>query len=247
MGAAWLVGIAAALQLVDAVFGRNPLASAVTGALVVELGASRAGVAWSEGDEAGSRPRAPTLRERFATAAIGTWPVALAVTLTLACGALVGSASLELGTPRASLGLAAIRAAAVAVRDELLFRGLALSVARRMGAPLLAARIFGAAAGCAAIALSPGVTPESLILTFASGLLFAFVWERGAVAAVAAHATWTLLLGAGLHGALLDVTWKSGTLAEGPRAAATPAYLATGAVAIAMAAWIVVSRRRRAG
>ena len=75
----------------------------------------------------------------------------------------------------------------------------------------------------------PGVTPAALALAVASGWLFASLWERdrGAWAAVGAHAAWTLLVGSALHGGIVDLDWTRGELAVGAAAAGAPAWVAT--------------------
>ncbi len=137
--------------------------------------------------------------------------------------------------PSAALALAVARAAAVSVRDELLFRGIPLAAAARAGVPAPIARGFAALVSGAAIVMIPGASPAAVALAVASGWLFASLWERdrGAWAAVGAHGAWVLLIGSMLHGGLFDVDWTTGNLAIGASAAGAPAWLAAGVLAVA--------------
>jgi len=58
IGAGWLIGISAALRVLDTLLGQAPLASALLGAILVDLAAGRAGVRWDElTSEDGTRHR----------------------------------------------------------------------------------------------------------------------------------------------------------------------------------------------
>jgi hypothetical protein len=248
LGAAWLVGSAAVLQILDGLMGAASMATALLGALAIDLMASRAGVRW---DVAGS-PGAPwgeplpdgpppSVKHRVAVVARGA-------AVALAAGGVVVAISLALRwlTGRgagvhfsSALVFALARAGAVAVRDELLYRGIPLFAAARAGVRAPVARVFSALTSGAAIALMPGVTPGAVALAVGSGWLFAALWERhrGAWAAMGAHAAWVLLVGSGLHGGLFDFDWAVGNLAIGPSADGAPAWLA--AVALAGAGVVV--------
>jgi hypothetical protein len=241
IGAAWLVALAAGLRVVEVLLGPSPLAVAIVGAVVVDLALARAGVRW---DEVGGRPAAALARDAAVGAAVG----ALAVAVPVALLAIVGLARLAPGSPSiVALGLAAARAVGLAVRDELLFRGLVIGVAARAGLPPAAGLGFAALAGGASVALERGASAASVTLVVASGLLFAALWRRGrgAFQAVGAHAAFTLLAGAGLRGGALEVTWSSGLLAPGVRAQGAPAWAA--AAVCAGLALVVASAARRTG
>jgi membrane protease YdiL (CAAX protease family) len=235
VGAAWLIGLAAALQLVGLLVGQNPLAAAVVGAVVVDLAVSRAGVRWDA--------RGPSTAKRQAKELLLGAGVALAVlAVVLGVALAFGLARVGHGHPSVAVGLALLRAVGVGVRDELLFRGLVLTIAARASVPGGYAVAFAALAGGASIALTPGATAEAVLLTVASGAAFALLyrWRAGAWAAIGAHAAWVFLGGAALRGTLLDVTWTSGQLSETMRASGTPALLATlgwAACAVALALW----------
>ncbi|MRG92778.1 type II CAAX prenyl endopeptidase Rce1 family protein [Polyangium spumosum] len=235
-GSAWLLGVALAVRLAEVLVGRNPLVAALVGAIVVDLGTYRAGVRWDPDPSTGKGPRARALRG----IGLGLGVSLVLVVVPLVVAVLAGFASVSAGSPSGTLAFALLRAAAVATRDELLYRGLPLVVAARAG---LAPRFgigYAVLAGVAALALVPGASWEALVLTAAQGGLYAVLWARTGVAwaSVAAHAGFTLLAGAGLRGGLVDVTWKSGLLGDGPRARGAVALVAAAvAVGLAFAAW----------
>lgn len=236
VGAAWLVGIAAAVRVVDLLVGRSPLVDAVLGAVVVDLAVTRAGVRWDRGELA-VRPRLAALA-RGAAVALATFAAVLA-----ACAA-TGLAHVALGHPSAAIALALARAAGLAVRDELLYRGLVLTIASRARVPDRFAIPFAAVAGAAPIVLVPGATAAAVALALTSGLAFAVLWRRGrgAWAPIGAHAAWVLFAGALVRGYLLDVQWSRGLLTEGALAKGAPALVA--ALGWAATAWVLARRRR---
>jgi uncharacterized protein len=170
--------------------------------------------------------------------------------IALGAGAVVVAVSASAGWlhghgegihPVLALFLALLRAAAVAVRDELLYRGIPITTARRARLPAPVGRAFAALAGAAAIALVPGVTAAALVMEAAAGWLFASLWERGrgAWAAVGAHAAWVLLMGSALHGGLADLDWVNGSVAIDASSSGPPAGLAAGLLAAAGTAVLV--------
>lgn len=269
LGTLWLVGIAAAVQIIGVFIGQSPLAAAVVGAVVVELATSRAGLLWSRpgsprpaAEPAGDRV-VPSSRSREALpdkedadrarralrglglgAAVGL----AAVVGTVLVARLIGSASVEAGSPSGALVWALIRVAAVAVRDELLLRGWILRTAERAGLSPRAGVAFASLAGGASIALLPGADAPSIALAVALGWVAATLWTRtgGAWAAIGVHAGWALFSGVGLRGGLVDVTWVSGSLGEGVRASGAPAWIAAVAFSVmAIAAGRLVRRDSR--
>jgi uncharacterized protein len=233
LGAAWLVGISAALQVLDAVLGPANLGVAIFGALGTDLAAGRAGVRWDRDAKAGDDPRIPARR----LAAGAGVALAVGVAAVGIAGALRWFHVEATPSPSAALAFAVARAAAISVRDELLFRGIPLAAAARAGVPAPIARGFSALVSGAALVLVPGVTPAALALAIASGWLFASLWERdrGAWAAVGAHAAWALLLGSVIHGGVLDLAWTTGELTVGASAAGAPAWIASVALLAAAA------------
>ncbi|WP_437732215.1 type II CAAX prenyl endopeptidase Rce1 family protein [Sorangium sp. So ce1335] len=231
LGAAWLVGLAAALQIVTLLLSSSPLAAALAGAVVADLVAVRAGVQWIDPLER----EAPDRRARLARrAGLGAALGAFAVLLPLGASLAIGWATVEPGAPSLSFAFALVRAVALAVRDELLLSGIPLATAARAGLSSRWAVAFSALAHGAALGLAPGATASSVALATALGALAAALFRhgRGAIAAVAAHASFTALAGAGLRGSLLDVTWIDGALAAGTRAFGPPAWLAAAVLAL---------------
>ncbi|WP_437875650.1 type II CAAX prenyl endopeptidase Rce1 family protein [Sorangium sp. So ce513] len=231
LGAAWLVGLAAALQILSSLLSSSPLAAALAGAVVADLVAVRAGVQWLDPLER----EAPGNRARLARrVGVGAALGALAVALPLVASLAIGWATVEAGAPSVSFAFALVRAVALAVRDELLLSGIPLATAARAGLSSRWAIAFSALAHGAAIGLAPGATAASFALAAALGALTASLFHhgRGAFAAIAAHASFTALAGAGLRGSLLDVTWLDGALAAGTRAFGPPAWCAAAVLAL---------------
>ncbi|WP_437711114.1 CPBP family glutamic-type intramembrane protease [Sorangium sp. So ce448] len=231
LGAAWLIGLAAALQIVSVLLSSSPLAAALAGAVVADVIAARAGVQWTDPLE----PEGPGRRARLARrVGLGAALGALAVLITLGASAVLGWVTVAAGAPSVSLGFALARAIALAVRDELLLTGIPFAAAARAGLSPRPALVFSALAHGAAIGLAPGASPSSFALATALGALAAalFLRGRGVFAAVAVHASFTALAGAGLRGALLDATWIDGALAAGTQASGPPAWLGAAVLAV---------------
>jgi membrane protease YdiL (CAAX protease family) len=234
IGAAWLVGVAAGLQIIKQVFGVAALGTPIFGAVLLDLVAGRAGVRWDE----------DTVEEKPYPWERALMRAALGAGIALVTGGLVVAVAVPAGWlhghgegihPVLALLLALVRAVAVAVRDELLYRGIPLGTASRARLPAPVGRVFAALAGAAAIALVPGVTAAALAMEAAAGWLFASLWERGrgAWAAVGAHAAWVLLMGSALHGGLADLDWTSGSVAIDASSSGPPAWLAATLLAAA--------------
>jgi hypothetical protein len=238
LGVAWLIGVAAALKLVDLLFGPAAMGTALVGAVLADLAAGRAGVRWAaEGID---------WREGARRAGVGAAIAAGVVAVVVGIAAALRWFHNDGVGTSAVLLFAIARAIAVAARDELVLRGIPLVAAARAGVPEPYARAFAAIASGAAIALVPGVTIAAVAMAIASGWLFAALWTRGrgAYAAVGAHAGWVLGVGSVLHGGLLDTDWTIGNFALGASAAGPPAWLAA---AVLSAAAIAVSRSGSAG
>ena len=231
LGAGWLVGLGAAVQLLDQILGAANLGAAILGALLVDLAAGRAGVRWDR-EDVGIDARKGAARRVAAGAAVALG----AGGLVLALAAALRWFHAEDGArPSAALAFALARAAAVSVRDEMLFRGIPLAAAARAGVPAPIARGFAALVSGAAIVMVPGVSAAAVALAVGSGWLFATLWQRdgGAWAAVGAHAAWLLLIGSLLHGGLFDVDWTTGNLALGASSAGAPAWLTAAVLVVA--------------
>jgi hypothetical protein len=234
-----MLALAAVLRGLEAIVGQNPFALPIAGAIAAELIAAQVGVTWSNLD---GKPAA--LGDLARASAKGAAPIAIAVVLVVGVGRAFGIAEVDAGHPSATLLFAAVRAVAIGARDELLFRGIPLAAAERAKVPRTAAITFGVLAGVASLAWMPSVTPAAIALEACSGLAFALLWRWGTVSAVAAHAAWALLIGAGLHGSVIEVSWSRGALAIGAHAEGPPAAIAAVAILVATIGWVVAARRR---
>ncbi len=230
IGVAWLLGTAAMLQVVELLFGRVIMGASIAGAVVADIAGTWAGVRWDEGEKR-------HWKDAVARLGAGAGVAAGVIASMLTAFALLGRLEVSRGAPSIGLFLVVLRSAAVAVRDELIFRGIPLVAAARAGVPGPVARAFAALAGAASMALLPGASPASIALTAASGWLFATLWQRdrGAWSAVGAHAAWALLTFAVLRGGLVDIIFRDGNFGLGPRAEGALAWIAAGIALVAAA------------
>lgn len=235
VGAAWLLGTAVAVRLGELLVGRSPLGATLVGAVIVDLATYRVGVRWDAHEDGLVATRARLQKGLL----LGLFVSVLLVSFSLCVSVAVLGASLSLGSPTLSLLLGLLRAAAVGARDELLFRGLPLVVAKRAGIPLPWAVGFAALLGAASLLYMPGTSWQALVLMASQGVLYGILWTRtgAAYAPVVAHAGWAFLSGIGLRGGFLEVTWGSGALAEGTQAKGAAA-LGAAVVALGMAALV---------
>jgi hypothetical protein len=228
-GVAWLAGTAVAVRLVEVLVGRSPLGAALAGAVIVDLAMTRAGVRWDARQDMKEATKTKRSSSRVVWQGIGIG-VAVACVLVIVpfvLSVIVGAATVRAGSPSSSLVFGLLRGVSVGVRDELLLRGLPLLVAMRAGVRLPIALGYAALAGTSSLVLTPGLSWEALLLTASQGALFAMLWARtnAAWASVSAHATWVLLVGVGLRGGIVEVSWTSGMLADGARARGLPALV----------------------
>lgn len=230
MGLAWLLGTAAALQAAELLFSKFIMAVAISGAVIADVASTWAGVRWDEGTKR-------AWKDAVGRLAAGAGVVAAVIAVTFAVGAVMGRVEVRAGAPSVGIFLVILKCAAIAVRDELVFRGIPIVAAGRAGVPTPIARGFAALAGAASIASLPGVSVASLVLAAATGWLFATLWQRdrGAWSAVGAHAAWALLTGAVLRGGIVDMAFREGNFGLGPRASGAPAWIAAGVALVAAA------------
>jgi uncharacterized protein len=173
--------------------------------------------------------------------------VALANTVLVAM--VTGWGRVAAGVPAlGSLGFALVRAAAVGVREELLYRGVVLHAAARAGVSPKIALVFASLTGAAAMALLPGAQLSNVALAAVLGLAAATAWQESgtAWAAVGLHTAWSFGTGIGLRGGVLDVSWSSGGLGEGVKAAGVPAVIAALALLITTELFRRIAARARA-
>jgi hypothetical protein len=227
VAAAWLVGGAAAVRVIDGVLGGSPAAAAVLGAVLVDLLAGRAGVRWSE---RGATPWGADVR---AGVALGLSAGLLVVLL----GHALGWATVTLGAPGVPILFALLRVIATAARDELLLRWLPIALGRRAGVGDPALTVFVVATAVAPLALSGSTSAPGIALAAAQALLGArlALATAGAIAPAAAHAGLALALGPLTRGGALDATWWSGDPGPAPHAAGATGWVAVALVLLAAA------------
>ncbi|EYF05839.1 hypothetical protein [Chondromyces apiculatus] len=238
-GAAWFVALNAVVHFVSAALAESPLATALAGAVIADLGGSHLGVRWQESAEVG-KPGA--LGRAARRVGYGLAVAAIAVTITLAVALALGWASVGLGRPSWTLGLVVLRTTAAAVRDEILLTGIPFVVATRARVPAPFALAFAVVAHGAGFALFPGVSVTAVALAVALGGLAATLWWRhgGLATAVGAVAGFGVLTGALLRGAGLYVTWPGSVVHPGLGASGRAAWLAAAVLAAVTA--VVVTR-----
>lgn len=224
-GAAFLLLGGVVVRGLDAGFDERPLMALAFGAFAVDFLAQRAGVSWLEGDVANAKK----LRTALRGLGIG---IAIAMAVLLATRVL-GMARIGAGSPSLLLLMGLARPLLLAMRDELLFRGMPLTIAKGRFSDKLALP-FAALLGAAPLVSLPGIRPEAILFTVTSGLFFGLLWRRGSGSlAWGAHAGWLFATDLAFRGGLLDVSFSTGALAPTARIAGWPAYLATAAFAIA--------------
>lgn len=221
-GVAWLVGTAMAVRFVETLVGRSPLGAALAGAVVVDLAMTRAGVRWDDREATKSKG---SWSRVWRDIGIGVGTASALVVVPLLLGVIVGGATISRGSLSSTLVFGLLRSAADGVRDELLFRGLPLYVAARAGVRVPLAVGYAALVGMTPLFLLERLSWEALLVAASQGVLFAMLWVRtnAAWASVSAHAAWFFLAGVGLRGAILEVSWTSGLLAENARIRGLPA------------------------
>jgi hypothetical protein len=251
IGAAWVVGTAAALRVVAGLLAEAPLAGALFGAVVAYLAARRAGVGWDEPSAVRPQPEAaaaaPRWRQALGRLASGAAVSASVLVVCVALGSALGWTSIRVGQPSTGLVPSTVRATAIAVRDELALRGLVLAACSRAGVRPGIAVVFAGLSGGAALALEDGSSAAAVTLAAATGCLFASLWRIGSGwAAIGAHAAWALGATALLRGALMDVEWSQGKLITGPRASGGAAWIGAACAAVAAVVVLAVARKRAA-
>ena len=223
-GIAWLVGAAVAARFVETLVGRSPLGAALAGAVVVDLAMTRAGVRWDDHDDTNLKGSAARARRSIG---IGVAVASVLVVVPVVCSVIVGAATISVGSPSMSLLFGLLRGAADGVRDELLYRGLPFYVAARAGVRVPIVLGYAALLGATPLMLMERLSWEALVLSLANGVLFGMLWvqTKSAWASVSAHAAWFFLAGIGLRGSIVEVSWKSGLLAENARTRGLPAII----------------------
>lgn len=224
-GAAWILLAGVIVRGLDVGFESRPLFALAFGAFAVDLVSHRVGLRFAEEAPGGES----AIRKALRGAALG---LVVATAVVLACR-VVGVARIRAGTPSFAIVLGALRPLVQSVRDEILFHGMPLAVAKGRFPDRLAIP-FAALLGAAPLVGVPGIHPEALALAIASGAFFALLWRVGGGGwlAFGAHAGWLFATDLAIRGALLDVSMASGALAPAARASGWPAILAAASFAL---------------
>jgi hypothetical protein len=235
-GGAMLLAAGVALRLLESIFASRPILPVVIGAFALDAWSRRLGVRWMPTPAPESRSQ--VFRRWVARVGIG-----LGIGLFVVAGSAIGGAArVGFGTASAtSMAIGAVRIAAHAFRDELLYRGIPLALAEGH-VPRSWSIAFCTVFGVAPLMLSSGGRLELLVLGAAAAVFFALSWQvgPGGFAAWASHTGWLFAIEVVARGAPLDVTWSLSSTTE---ASGVPAYI--GAAAFGLAAFILYGRKAR--
>lgn len=226
-GAAILLGTGLVVFGAEALIG-NPVLATVVGFLAVDFVARRIGAGFGEGNV-------------YRQAALGFGLGAGIALLVALLAVATGLATLKLGSPSFVLLLGLGRSIVAAFRDEVLYRGIPLTLARRSDIPDGYTVVFTALLGAAPLVGAPTFRFEAVLLAFVAGLFFASLFRAGlGRIAFLAHAGWLFLADVGFRGALFDVVFREGSLGPFARSSGLVAYVAAfvfAAAAVAGNAW----------
>lgn len=238
LGVAWLVGLAAALTLIDAVLREAPLARLVLGALIASVAVSRAHVVWDRDDPEDASMKRPVL-----LALRGAAPAFAAVVAVCGVSIVFGFVTIESASPDVGTLIGLLGAGAMAMRDELLYRALPLHFARRAAVPRAFAVAFASLIGAIPLLASRGTDLAHVAVTVAVGALAAITMSstRSVWAGIGAHLAFWSAWGPLSQAAFVHLHWKIGgvgaTHSEG-----APAWL--GAAIVALVTVVVWSRAK---
>jgi hypothetical protein len=236
-GGAMLLAAGVASSALEWAFSKRPILAVVIGAFLLDRWAQSLGARWMPAGDVKERSFTP---DRLA--------LGVATGLGLGLVAVLASAALgfaHVSVVRPSLmgfGLGIVRTAAYAFRDELLLRGVPLSLMQGH-VPERWAIGFCAALGVAPIALS-ATTAAPLALGAAAALFYAMIWQIGAggFGAWATHVGWRIAVEVVAGGSVLDVVYEKGALPSAEGASGLPGYL--GAAAFVLAATALARRTK---
>ena len=202
----------AAVRFAAAYLDQYAFASAVVQAVLAEWGIGRLGVAWSD-----PLSPMPTPKEVAVRALRGGGMGLTAALVIFAVTLATRAAYLTPNTPSIVVALVGfVVPACLAVRDELLLRGLVLRVIPSdVPAPL---RLLPCGLASAAAAYGEGATATpALIAATLGGIAFGTLWlgDRGAWRAWGAHAAFSWASGPLAKGGLVDLRATSGAWGGG--------------------------------
>ena len=208
------LGLQAAILLAGAFLQRNAIGAGAVQAALAELGTSRLDVTWSDPTQP-----SPTPGEIVQRVGRGAGYAAAFSVVILGLAFATKAASYHGVSMSGFLPLfnGVLLAIALAVRDELILRGVVLRAfqgAMPRAAELVVCGLVAAAAAWGAKD-DPGVM--EIVLAGAMGAGFAALWriDRGAWMAWGANVTLHYLLGTVTHGAVFDVRIAQGSWALG--------------------------------
>ncbi len=244
----WGLAAFAAVQVAGQYLSHNHSGATAVQAVIAEFAAGKLAIAWS--DPHAAVPTTVGIARRAGTgAAMGLGAAALVVAFALATRA----ASFAHNTPVvASAILGLILAGLVAMRDELLLRGLVLRALRPVAPPAVALFVCGLAGAAAEVGvLTAAGGPQALVVQAAASgctaTAFAALWQRdrGAWLAWGAHTAWVWTTGPLLGGGLLDLRWAEGAWGGGDAGlvGSLAGLVGVAAVGLAAAVWALTEKR----
>jgi hypothetical protein len=217
--AAWVVGLSAAVSAVGGVLERHRAGSIAVQAFVAEWGAGRLGVAWSD-------PEAPppTVRRVLQRVGVGFALGTLVAVLALAFAAASHAATFtSFRAPGFDMLLGLLVVGLVAMRDELILRGLVLRAFGHTLSPRLQVAACGIVAAAAklgqlegsplsTLSHTPGVV--AVVNAALAAMCFAALWlhQRGGFMAWGADAAWRLATTTAISGGVCDGLWRTSAL-----------------------------------
>jgi hypothetical protein len=228
-GAAWLLGLTAALLLADGLLHHLPMARTLLTALATGIAVGRAGVVWDEADPSGDDyKRSGRLLLGGIARGLGAGAIALAV------AALAGWVTIDRGRPGLGAIISTVVAAATTVREELLFRALPFHFAKRACIDDRATVVFATLLSPTPFLLAPGATPAAVALSLGFGFLSArlLARTRSVWSSIGSMVAARIVLGPALQTAVLACAWQKGEATMSPLAAAAPAWIAAGVAAV---------------
>lgn len=201
MAAAAGLAVYALTKVAAALLAQLAMAAFVAQAVIADWGLGRVGVTWS--DPTGPEPTSGTIARRAGVGAAIGLAMALVVTSMLA---LTGGALFPRGdAPGLAIAYGLVSAGFVAMRDELLLRGLPLRVVDRVGprpAKLVACAVTSAAAALSA----PDANVRTALVAGLLGVVSGALWlrDRGAWQAWGATAMLSFTSSTLLQGVVFD-------------------------------------------
>lgn len=210
--AAWALALAVGCRAIEIFLEAQSLAAAVGQAVLVEWGAARLGVGWS--DPAVTTTSGTIARRAGVGAALGLAAAGVVFGLLLATRSV--SVERVAHVEVSVLGIGLLTAGLHAWRDELLLHGLALRAVGTSVSPVGRVLACGVTSAGAALGRSDA-SARSVFVAALLGLLFGVLWvrDRGAWQPWAAHASFrwtigTLFSGGVVHSRLADDVWAGG-------------------------------------